>query len=42
MKITIEIEDPRESGLPGLARENLAKIIGWDRVRELFPHDYEK
>lgn len=42
MEYTINIEDPRESGLPGLARENLAKMIGWDSVRELFPHDYEK
>jgi len=36
-KVVIEVEDPRKSGLPGLARENLAKIIGWKRVKELFP-----
>lgn len=42
MKIEIEIEDPAESGLPGLARYNLAQLIGWDRVRELFPKETGK
>lgn len=39
LNVQVEIQHPDESGLPGLARENLAKLIGWDRVRELFPRE---
>lgn len=35
MKIEIEIQNPDVSGVPGRAREILAGIVGWDRMREL-------
>jgi hypothetical protein len=35
MKIEIEIQNPDVSGVPGRAREILAKLVGWDRMRKL-------
>lgn len=33
----IKIKHPDSSGVPGRAREILAKIIGWDKVRKFYP-----
>ena len=42
MKVEIDIQHPDLSGVPGRAREILAGVLGWDRVRGLFPYGYEQ
>lgn len=37
MVLSVIVQDPDLSGVPGRAREILAEIIGWDEVRRLFP-----
>ncbi len=39
MKVEIEIQNPNVSGLPGRAREILAKLVGWDAMRKLTKED---